>query len=39
MKAIILLFAVLVSLLSLGCEKTIHEVQSPLPGPSAAAWR
>jgi len=40
MKITISLFALLLPLLSLGCEKTIHEVQSPLPLPNAAAaWR
>ena len=36
MKTTLTLLAVLVPLLSLGCEKTIHEVQSPLPMPSAS---
>ena len=36
MKTTLTLLAVLLPLLSLGCEKTIHEVQSPLPLPGAA---
>jgi hypothetical protein len=36
MKTTLTLLAVLLPLLSLGCEKTIHEVQSPLPMPGAA---
>jgi hypothetical protein len=40
MKITISLFAVLFALLSLGCEKTVHEVRSPLPLPNASAvWR
>jgi hypothetical protein len=36
MKTTLTLLAVLVPLLCLGCEKTIHEVESPLPMPGAA---
>jgi hypothetical protein len=36
MKSIIYFFALMLPLLSLGCEKTIHEVSSPLPTPTAA---
>jgi hypothetical protein len=40
MRATICLLAVLVPLLSLGCEKTIHEVNTPLPPPAATLdWR
>jgi hypothetical protein len=40
MRATIYMLAVLFPLLSLGCEKTVHEVSSPLPMPSAIAqWR
>ncbi len=36
MKTILYSLAVLLPLLSLGCEKTVHEVQSPTPSPIAA---
>jgi hypothetical protein len=36
MKTTLILLALFVPLLTLGCEKTIHEVQSPLPMPNAA---
>jgi hypothetical protein len=40
MKITISLFVLFLALLSLGCEKTVHEVQSSLPLPNAAAaWR
>jgi hypothetical protein len=35
MRTIIYTLAVLIPLLSLGCEKTIHEVNSPMPIPGA----
>jgi len=39
MRTIIYFFAVLLPLLTLGCEKTIHEVRAPLPVPTAVAYR
>jgi hypothetical protein len=35
MKSIIYFFALLLPLLAVGCEKTIHEVNSPVPMPNA----
>jgi hypothetical protein len=38
MKIPIYFLAVLIPLLTLGCEKTIHEVRSPMPMPSAISF-
>jgi hypothetical protein len=36
MKITLYFLAVLIPLLSMGCEKTIHEVRSPISIPSAS---